>query len=221
MFASFQNAQRLTQFLLALLVIGVWGLLLRPLLPSAAAGTPPTQQSATFDTLTVQRINVVEPDGKPRLVIANTARFPGAIVRGKEYPRSINSTAGILFFDESGSEIGGLALTKLGTDNMANLTFDYAYQPTDGIYAIRRESADGQHWQAGFGISDRRPYEPGPIESSQGTPRIALIDKDQDAQLLISDAAGHPRIRLSVPKSGEPKIEMLNAQGGIIYQAAK
>lgn len=216
----FRSEQKLTQFLLALLVVGVWGLLLKPLLP-AAAEVPRTPSSATFDTLTVQRLNVVDPDGKTRLVLANTTHFPGAILRGKEYPRSIHSTAGLLFFDEGGNEIGGIGLTKLGTDNVANLTFDYGYQPTDGVYTIRRESVDGRHWQAGFGVSDRRSYKAGPINSSQGTPRIALIDKDQEAQLVISDADGHPRIRLAVPKSGEPKIEMLNAQGVVVYQAAK
>ena len=216
-------ASRLTQFLLAFLVLGVWGMLLRPYLPLFAAKASTAGPSATFDTLTVQRINVVDPDGKTRLVITNANRLPGAIEKGHEYKqRSINNAAGIIFYTADGNETGGLATARLGgTNDVANFTFDYAYQPTDGISMIRRESPDGKHWQAGFGISDRRPYQSGPIVSSQGVPRIALIDKDQDAALIISDAQGHPRIRIGVSASGEPQIETLDATGNVTYRASK
>jgi hypothetical protein len=101
------------------------------------------------------------------------------------------------------------------------MIFDYAYQPTDGIYMIRRESADGKHWEASFGISDRRAFQPGPIQSTQGAPRIDLIDKDKDAALVISDAQGHPRIRIGVSASGDPQIEALDAAGKVTYRAGK
>ena len=38
----------------------------------------------TFEEITVQRLNVVEPDGTLRMVISNHDRFPGIIKRGKE-----------------------------------------------------------------------------------------------------------------------------------------
>jgi hypothetical protein len=137
--------QRPIQVLLAILAIGVWGLLLRPYLPSAVAATQESAaaRSATYDTLNVQRINVVDPDGKMRLIIANGARFPGAIVHGKTYPRSIDNAAGVLFLDSKGEETGGLALAKLRDTDVANLTFDYTYQLTDGIKMWKQESADG------------------------------------------------------------------------------
>ncbi|MGH6876739.1 MAG: hypothetical protein ACREHV_05085 [Rhizomicrobium sp.] len=218
---TIRPASRLSQILLAFLVLGVWGLLLKPYLPFAAAKASVTERSATFDTLTVQRINVVDPDGKTRFLIANTSRFPGAIVRGREYKRSIHDTAGVLFYDSNGDETGGLALARLGTDDTANMTFDYVYQPTDGISMYRSESADGKHWEADFGISDRRPFHPGPITSSQGVPRIHLIDKDKDAALVISDAQGRPRIRIGVSASGTPQIEMSDAAGKVTYRAGK
>lgn len=224
MSASSTRPQRLTQLLLAVLALGVWGLLLKPYLPFAEAKTSPAPKSAAFDTLKVQRIDVVDPDGKMRLVIANSAQLPGVVARGKAYPngsRSINDAAGVLFYDTSGNETGGLAFAKLRDEDMANMTFDYTYQPTDGIYIIRRESADGKRWQAGFGISDRRPYKPGDIESSQGIQRISLADKDHDAQLVISDTEGRPRIRIGVSKAGEPGIEMLDTAGKAVYRAGK
>jgi hypothetical protein len=70
------------------------------------------QWGARFDTITVQRINVVEPDGTLRMVLTNNRRLPGVIQHGKEYPdfadRKGRTTAGILFYDAEGSESGGL-----------------------------------------------------------------------------------------------------------------
>jgi len=213
---------RLTHVLLGLLTLGVWGLLLRSYSPLASAETraPSARGSASFDTLTVQRINVVDSDGKTRLIIANSDRFPGVEIGGKVYPRSIHDTAGLLFFDTKGLETGGLVLTKLGADDVANMTFDYTYQLTDGVRIIKQESADGQRWQAGFNVFDRRPG-PGADHSSQGVQRIALIDENQNAQLVISDTAGHPRIRIGVDKTGTPLIETLNADGTVNYHAGE
>ncbi len=65
-----------------------------------------------FDTITVQRINIVEPDGTLRMVLSNNRKIPAIIMHGKEYPdfggRRASTAAGILFFDAEGSESGGL-----------------------------------------------------------------------------------------------------------------
>src|ERR1700691_6690156 len=62
-----------------------------------------------FDQLTVHRINFVEPDGTPRLIISDRAEFPGAFMRGKEYPRpDRRDAAGMLFMNDEASEMGGL-----------------------------------------------------------------------------------------------------------------
>ena len=215
------SSQRLTQLLLAILAVGVWGLLLKPYLPIAtAAAKSPSAVPASFDTITVQRINVADADGTTRLVIANSARLPGAIVHGKEYPRSINDPAGVLFLDTKGEETGGLAMSKQRDNNVATLTFDYAYQLTDGIRIWKQESVDGANWRAAFDIFDRRPYT-GAVESSQGVQRIALADENQKAELVICDPKGRPRIRIGVDKGGEPSIVMLSPEGKEIYRAAK
>ncbi len=221
MTASSTHMQRLTHLLLAALTAGVWGLFLRPYLPLAiaTARASTAQNSATFDTLTVQRINITDSDGKTRLIIANSERFPDVEVRGKVYQRSIHDTAGLVFFDPKGKETGGVVLTKLRDDDFANLTFDYTYQLTDGIRMIKQESSDGTRWKAGFDIFDRRPYQPGPSDSSQGVQRIALTDENQNADLVISDSDGHPRIRIGVDKAGKPSIEMLGADGRVTYRA--
>ncbi|HEY6372663.1 MAG TPA: hypothetical protein VIX37_18945 [Candidatus Sulfotelmatobacter sp.] len=41
-------------------------------------------KKVSFDEIDAKRINLTEPDGTVRLVISNTANFPGLIVKGKE-----------------------------------------------------------------------------------------------------------------------------------------
>lgn len=66
----------------------------------------------SFDTISVQRINIVEPDGTIRMVISNNNRIPGIIVHGHEYAdyggRKAQTTAGMLFYDADATESGGL-----------------------------------------------------------------------------------------------------------------
>lgn len=212
------QTDRTTKVLLGFAGSGLWALAAVWMLSRAFF-----EPSPNFDTLTVQRINVTDPDGKIRVVIANSKRFPDVQLRGKIYPnsqRSIRDTAGLVFFDTQGDEAGGLGFAKLRDEGVANMTFDYTYQPTDGIYVMKRESPDGARWEAGFGISDRRPYKPGVIDSTQGVRRIWLANENQNAQLVISDLQGHPRIRIGVDNTGEPGIEMLDAEGKVIYSAA-
>ncbi len=68
--------------------------------------------SPAFDTITVQRINVVEPDGTLRMVISNNNKIPGIIFQGHEYPdftgRKGSTEAGMLFYDAQATESGGL-----------------------------------------------------------------------------------------------------------------
>ena len=65
------------------------------------------REKHTFGTIDVQRINVVEPNGTLRMVISDQTRFPGAIVKGKQYPFN-RHTAGMLFYNSESSENGGL-----------------------------------------------------------------------------------------------------------------
>jgi hypothetical protein len=62
----------------------------------------------TFDEVQVHRIDVVEPDGTLRMVISNSDRMPGVIVKGKESRSSDRHQAGMLFYNNEGSENGSL-----------------------------------------------------------------------------------------------------------------
>ena len=212
------SSQKVVQALLLLLVVGVWGLLLGRFMPvakAAPAASAPTKQ--ILDELTVQRINIVDRNGKTRLIIANADRFPNPVVRGKPVTRSIHTTAGMVFYDGEGNEAGGLATAKGPKGHeMVALILDYGYQPTDGIGLVKSESADGKNYTAGLTIADRLPYKPGDIETSEGVSRIWLANENQDAHLEIADTSGKPRIRLGVGRNDVPFFEILDASGKVV-----
>ena len=71
------------------------------------------QQTAKqkFTEIDVERINIVEPDGKLRLVISNRPRSIGPIYKGKPFGYAGGTRPGMIFFNDEGTENGGLTFT--------------------------------------------------------------------------------------------------------------
>lgn len=63
-----------------------------------------------FEEIDVERINVVERDGTLRLVISNKARSSGPIQRGKAFGYAGGERPGMIFFNDEGTEAGGLTV---------------------------------------------------------------------------------------------------------------
>lgn len=209
------------QMLRILSVGGIWicvGLLLFIAYGQWQANSDNGQQSASFGILDVERINIRDPDGTIRLAISNRAHAPDAKYRGKTYKRSIDDVIGMIFYEANGDEAGGIALAKLRDRKQSAFIFDYTHQITDGIGLVKRESEDGESWETGLFLSDRRPYAPGDVTSSQGVERIWLANRDGDAALEISDPEGRPRIRIGVDANGEPDIVILDENGEVVSE---
>jgi hypothetical protein len=111
----------------------------------------------TFDEITVGRINIVEPDGTKRIIIANKAQFPGDFMQGKEGARpDRRSFAGMLFINEDGTENGGLIQKgSIAADGRISsglsLTFD-RFRQDQALQLINNDSA--MHQQTGININD-------------------------------------------------------------------
>src|SRR6266487_1268866 len=208
---------RLTQVLLLLLVIGVWGVLLFLWFSRARSGADASADKR-FDVITAERINIVDADGKPRLVITNPARFPDAAIRGKSYKRSIGDNAGMLFYDVDGTETGGLVTATAAWGRYAALIFDYTNPSTDGVGIFRIESADGKTYSAGLSVIDRRPHALAENQNSQGVERAKLETKDGNAELVISDTEGKPHILLGVDRANTPRLEIRDAEGNVKHR---
>jgi hypothetical protein len=208
----------MTKFLLFLLVVGIWGLLLRPLFTPAPALAEPAQKGGQkFDEITVQRLNVVDPAGKVQLVLSNADRMPDAIVKGKEYKRIVKP-AGMLFFDPRGDECGGIGVAENKESGRAIVALDYAM--AEAIWFGKFESKDGKSYSAQFAIRDRASLDVSPDEAySKANDRIILSNVDRNSRLVLADAEGKDRIVMSVNAAGEAKFQILDKQGKVVFAA--
>ena len=77
----------------------------------SAAAFRQSAKKARFTEIDVERINIVEPDGKLRMVIANRPRSIGPIYKGKPFGYPGGERPGIIFFNDEGTENGGLTFT--------------------------------------------------------------------------------------------------------------
>ena len=200
-------------------------------------------RNQSFDQLTVHRINFVEPDGTPRLIISDRAEFPGAFMRGKEYPRpDRRDAAGMLFMNDEASEMGGLIWgglkDKYGKiQNHFHLSFDQYEQ--DQIFAIDSGREDQDKFSA-IRIGERGDY---PIqEAYDASLQIEKLPKDQQgaewkkfftthtgdasriylgrspdksASLRIKDDQGRDRLVIRVDAEGNPVIQFLDGGGKV------
>jgi hypothetical protein len=200
-------------------------------------------RNQSFGILTVHRIDFVEPDGTPRLIISNREQFPGTFMRKKEYPRlDRRDVAGMLFVNDEGSEMGGLIFggreEKDGTiQNHGHLSFDQYEQ--DQIFAIDSGREDQDKFSA-IKLGERGDY---PIQEAYDASLI--IDKlpkdqqnaewkkffskhtgdatriylgrspDKSASLEIKDRENRDRLVMRVKADGEPVIQFLDATGKV------
>jgi hypothetical protein len=112
---------------------------------------------ADFDQITVHRINIVEADGTPRMVLANKSEFPGSFFKGKEGSRPDRSgQAGLLFLNDEGTENGGLIFGgyKSKDDSLhswGHLSFDEYEQDETFDLAMQQ---DGNERSSGLQLYD-------------------------------------------------------------------
>jgi hypothetical protein len=230
---------------LGALVVGGAALALAALVllraPASAATT--AAGPARFDELTVGRLNIIEPDGTPRMIIASRAKFPGVPIRGKEVAHPNRSdVAGILFVDDEGTENGGLVQTGQldPTGKVAaalSLTFDRFRQ--DQVVQLMLDE-DGDDVTGGLVLNDLPSYKVFSIEdalrlstqiSGMSKAEQEAIWKQQKAmghtsrrrgylgirkgvsQLVLHDPQGRPRLTLAVSETGEPSLVLLDETG--------
>lgn len=89
-------------------VLKAYALVTTVLLATLAFAAFRQQPQQRFGEITVERINVVEPDGKLRLVISNRERSIGPIYKGQPFGYPGGTRPGMIFFNDEGTENGGL-----------------------------------------------------------------------------------------------------------------
>lgn len=126
-------------------------------------------RKATFDEIDVERINIREPNGNYRMVLSNRPRSIGPIYKNKPFGYEGGGRPGIIFFNDEGTENGGLTFTgsactdgksattgnacKPGTFNAStHMSFDQFNQ--DQVVNLDYSDNNGRRLM-GFSINDR------------------------------------------------------------------
>jgi hypothetical protein len=194
-----------------------------------------------FTEIDVERINIVEKDGKLRMVISNQERQHPGIVNGKIIKREHPRPPGMIFFNHLGDEMGGLIYgDNGGIGHFGSLTWDKVRN--DQTIGFRHLESDNGSYQSGLEMW-QQPNLPADVvnekwetvnkitdEKQRKAAIQEMIDKgelatnrlflgkrrDNSTMLLMHDIKGNPRLRISVSADGEPKLEFFDATGKVI-----
>src|SRR5687767_744528 len=116
-----------------------------------------SSQKVRLTEIDVERINIVEPDGKLRMVISNRPRSIGPIYKGKPFGYPGGTRPGMIFFNDEETENGGLTFTgrtrEDGTySSSVGMSFDQFNQ--DETLTLRYTDENGRKASA-ITIADR------------------------------------------------------------------
>jgi hypothetical protein len=225
--------RRLKQILVVVSISGASCVLL-----AAKAGV----NSQKFTEIDVERINIIMPDGRKEMVLSNRLRIPDPIVGGKEVKRDGPARPGLIFYDETGNENGGLIYDgKLDKDGKpdAGMHFSMDRHGGDQQLALGHYEGGGT-MESGLKVFDRglvKDY--GPLweayeKAPAGPEKDALLQRWEEAggkqttrmfvgktrgkssAVILADAKGKPRIMMMVTPEGTPTLKFMDDKGQVI-----
>jgi hypothetical protein len=201
------------------------------------------QSRTRFETIDVERINVIEKNGQVRLVISNKERSPAPIERGQAFGYQPGNRAGMIFYNEEGTEQGGITYTghrdSAGHyEAVGSLTFDQYEQ--DQTVALQYIDQDGRR-RSGLAINDyplgisglqfSKRYDRAQatkdsaaradsmrvLEALFGKQRLyAGRGRNGSSLVSLSDPQGRVRLRLTVDTLGAASIQFLSEKGEVV-----
>jgi hypothetical protein len=204
-------------------------------------------KSAKFKEIQVQRIDVVEPDGTLRLAIFNNALSPAPIMHGKSLAeRAGRRGAGLMFYNDEGSENGGLTYGAKLVNGQAQADSGLMFDQYDedqvvglvyGQQGTQRESGL-QVWSRPMTplttlidqMNALRNMKDGPEKTAAmqklqqekssgelGASRVFVgRDRKNEATVTLADMTGKPRIVMTVAADGTSHLNFLDAEGKVV-----
>ena len=172
-----------------------------------------SHNTQAYDEIQVHRIDVVEPDGTLRMVIADRDRLPGTIVKGKEFPKVDRPEAGMLFYNDEGTENGGLIFgghrNEKGEiiNSGASLSFDPYGESQQLLQLAGVEDKDNRI----VGLAVNEP-------KNHARNRRIWVGRGEDDAAVVSlmDANGRKRIVMQVAADGTASLNFLDAEGHVV-----
>jgi hypothetical protein len=198
-----------------------------------------------FTEIDVERINVMEPDGKYRMVISNRPRSIGPIYKGKPFGYKGGTRPGIIFFNDEGTENGGLTFQGTGSAERPDASTHMSFDQFNSDQVLNLDYADRNGKRTvGISMLDRAPADiydfvqarDSIMQLSDSAARSAALrklaaprngvpfvaqrvflgrDSNKAAILSLADQNGKARIRLAVDSTGTAALEFLDEAGHV------
>jgi len=197
-----------------------------------------------FEEIDVERINIVEKDGKLKMVLSNQKRqHPGMVNNKSMEPRERN--AGIIFFNELGYECGGLVY---GADESGSgMVYSVDQRKTDQIMQLQYSEGTGDKKNRTYGLKlwdrpDDFPLEEiikfedslkrlnDPAASKRAYAKLRTEGKltterffagkaaNGDVGLFIKDSNGRIRLKVYIDKNNQTHIDKLDESGKVVKE---
>jgi hypothetical protein len=180
-----------------------------------------------FETIDVQRINVVEADGTVKLIITNAGLFPNGEEKINGRPTNVTrkKRAGMLFYNEDGIECGGLIYDGEKKENGHSAGLSLTFDQYDGDQVMQLLTTDSQRGDERFVSSslvfNDRPRRESQEKTAEIMMELAELRKSDpetfkqkyaayQAQELIG---GAPRIMLGKSRSQNNGLFLFDEQG--------
>jgi hypothetical protein len=198
-----------------------------------------------FLEIDVERINIVDNQGKIKMSLFESAHMPDPLLDGKSFPniRQGIPASGIVFYNHEGDESGGLIFGSKEDDNggyesSLSLTFDQYKQ--DQVLQMNTYEKNGLR-NYGFSIYDRpnvplsetiEKYQELQMQDDsdekqkaiselfEGHNQRAFFGKSQNGEVSVRlmDSKGKDRIRMVIDVNDVPRMEFLNEKGEVVYK---
>jgi len=229
-----QLARQIKALQICVLILTIALLILAALYCHQFFGTP------HFNQIDVGRINMVEADGKLRMVISNQKlQHPGRMDGKDLYPR--DRPAGMIFFNDDGDECGGLVFD--GNKKEADMVYSFDQYKNDQIMQLQYQQ-DSPHIRSyGLKMWDEQDNFPlGPImrvsDSIMRLHDTAAINayvnklrsegynpserlfmgktKEKNVGLFLRDSKGQVRLRIGIDSLDHVFFQALDEKGNAV-----
>jgi hypothetical protein len=227
-------------------ILKFYGLLLTLVVTAIVAyGFTGIKNNGHFKEVTAERVNIVERNGKLRMVISNKESQHPGMMDGKVFPKR-DRPAGMIFFNDAGDECGGLVYD--GDKGSASMAYSVDQWKNDQVMQLQYQQENcGAASVKSYGLKlwDRddqftltkllrvddslkkldntNAYQAG-IEKLKsagflGRQRLFLgRDKNGEVGLFLNDAKGKPRLKIFINDKNQPVIETLDDNGKVIAE---
>lgn len=149
-------------------------------------------QKAKFTEIDAERINIVEPNGMYRMVISNRPRSIGPVYKGKPFGYRGGTRPGIIFFNDEGTENGGLTFVgSRDADGKYSASTHMSFDQFNSDQVLNLDYRDNNGRRLiGFSVNDRADVN---IYDFVKTRDSIMAMKDSVARAAALDSLQAPR----------------------------